>query len=163
MPSTTETGTAKRVANFEDLISFCTSYGATYNPSKQNLKLSALNTLRANAKAAVQAVKTAKTNYDNACNAREIAFKQLKAIGNKSYLRANHYRCHRTNTGRCQNNKQQNTRKACQKNTTSRSHHSGRNPNTQKNNFCFTTKLRLSSRFLHSTGNDPISRTHLHT
>ncbi|MFN7704392.1 MAG: hypothetical protein ACK5OS_07200 [Chryseotalea sp.] len=83
MPSTTETGTAKRVANFEDLISFCTSYGATYNPSKQSLKLSALNTLRANAKAAVQAVKTAKTNYDNACNAREIAFKQLKPLATK--------------------------------------------------------------------------------
>ncbi|MFN4947101.1 MAG: hypothetical protein ACK5FG_10360 [Chryseotalea sp.] len=83
MPSTTETGTAKIVANFEDLISFCTSYGATYNPSKQSLKLSALNTLRTNAKAALQAVNVAKTNYDNACNAREIAFKQLKPLATK--------------------------------------------------------------------------------
>ncbi|MBK7148718.1 MAG: hypothetical protein IPH78_07800 [Bacteroidetes bacterium] len=34
MASTTETGHAKNVANFEDLISFCTGYGASYNPSK---------------------------------------------------------------------------------------------------------------------------------
>ena len=34
MPSTSETGHAKNVANFEDLISFCNGYGATYNPSK---------------------------------------------------------------------------------------------------------------------------------
>ncbi|MCZ8355448.1 MAG: hypothetical protein O9340_11975 [Cyclobacteriaceae bacterium] len=85
MPSTTETGTAKKVANFEDLISFCTSYGATYNPSKQSLKLGALNTLRASAQAALQAVKTAKTNHDNATNAREIAFKQLKPLATKVF------------------------------------------------------------------------------
>jgi hypothetical protein len=29
----------KNVASFEDLISFCTGYGATYNPSKAALKL----------------------------------------------------------------------------------------------------------------------------
>ena len=44
MASTTETGHAKNVATFEDLISFCTGYGATYNPSKAALKLPALTT-----------------------------------------------------------------------------------------------------------------------
>jgi hypothetical protein len=39
MASTSETGHAKNVANFQDLISFVTSYGATYNPSKNGLKL----------------------------------------------------------------------------------------------------------------------------
>jgi hypothetical protein len=39
-----ETGHAKNVATFEDLISFCTGYGATYNPSKAALKLPALTT-----------------------------------------------------------------------------------------------------------------------
>jgi len=34
MASTSETGHAKNVANFEDLISFCTGYGTAYNPSK---------------------------------------------------------------------------------------------------------------------------------
>jgi len=37
-----ETGHAKNVANFEDLISFATGYGATYNPSKNSLKIQQL-------------------------------------------------------------------------------------------------------------------------
>jgi len=40
-----ETGHAKNVANFEDMISFVTGYGATYNPSKNAIKLPQLNTL----------------------------------------------------------------------------------------------------------------------
>lgn len=43
MASTSETGNAKNVANFEDLISFCTGYGTAYNPNKASIKLSALN------------------------------------------------------------------------------------------------------------------------
>ncbi len=39
MASTTETGNAKNVANFEDMISFVTGYGVTYNPSKNSIKL----------------------------------------------------------------------------------------------------------------------------
>lgn len=42
MPSTSETGHAKNVANFQDLISFCTGYGATYNPSKAALSVANL-------------------------------------------------------------------------------------------------------------------------
>ena len=34
-----ETGHAKNIANFQDLISFVTGYGATYNPNKNTLKL----------------------------------------------------------------------------------------------------------------------------
>ncbi|MCZ8023028.1 MAG: hypothetical protein O9302_01315 [Cyclobacteriaceae bacterium] len=83
MSSTTETGHAKNVATFEDLISFCTGYGATYNPSRAALKLPALNTQNTAANAAMQAVKVAKTNYDNATNAREITFKQLKSLSTK--------------------------------------------------------------------------------
>lgn len=39
MPSTSETGHAKNIANFQDLIAFVTEHGATYNPSKAGLKL----------------------------------------------------------------------------------------------------------------------------
>ncbi len=49
MASTSETGHAKNVANFEDLISFCTSYGTANNPSKAAIQLPALNTLYSNA------------------------------------------------------------------------------------------------------------------
>ena len=39
MPTYYETGHAKNIANFQDLIAFCTGYGATYNPTKTALKL----------------------------------------------------------------------------------------------------------------------------
>jgi hypothetical protein len=83
MASTTETGHAKNAATFEDLISFCTGYGASYNPSKAALKLPALTTQLTTANAALQAVKTAKTVYDNATNAREISFKPMKSLATK--------------------------------------------------------------------------------
>lgn len=83
MASTTETGHAKNVATFEDLISFCTGYGATYNPSKVALKLPGLAAQLTGANAALQAVKVAKTTYDNATNARELAFKPMKPLATK--------------------------------------------------------------------------------
>jgi hypothetical protein len=83
MASTSETGHAKNVANFEDLISFCTGYAAAYNPTKASLKLAALNTLLTSANAALLSVKTAKTAYDNASNARENAFLPLKPLATK--------------------------------------------------------------------------------
>jgi hypothetical protein len=83
MANFTETGHAKNVATFEDLISYCTAYGATYNPSKANIKLAALNTLNTAAQTALQTVKTTKTAFDNATNAREIAFKQLKPLATR--------------------------------------------------------------------------------
>ena len=83
MPSTIETGHAKNVATFEDLISFCTGYGATYNPSKATLKLTALNPQLTGAQAALQTVKTSKTAYDNSTNAREVVFVPLKPLATK--------------------------------------------------------------------------------
>ena len=41
MASTIETGHAKNVANFDDLISFATGYGTAFNPSKPSIKLTA--------------------------------------------------------------------------------------------------------------------------
>ncbi len=83
MASTSETGHAKNVATFEDLISFCTGYGVTYNPSKAALKLPALNTQLTACNTALQAVKTAKTASDNATNTREILFEPLKRFATK--------------------------------------------------------------------------------
>ena len=83
MASTSETGHAKNVANFEDLISFCTGYGATYNPSKNNIKLPALNTLFTNAKNSLQTVKTTKTTFDNVTNTRIISFESLKKLSTR--------------------------------------------------------------------------------
>ena len=73
MASTSETGHAKNVANFEVLISFCNGYGAPYNPSNNNLKTPQLQTTLTSAKSALQTVKTYGTAYENTRNAREIA------------------------------------------------------------------------------------------
>jgi hypothetical protein len=83
MASTIETGHAKNVATFEDLISFCSGYGAPYNPSKVLLKLPALTAQFTGVNVALQAVKVAKTAYDNATNARELAFKPMKSLATK--------------------------------------------------------------------------------
>ena len=83
MPSTSETGHAKNVANFEDLISFSTGYGATYNPSKEALKVANLNTRLANARTVLNEVKTTQTAFNNATNKRMDAFKPLKSLATK--------------------------------------------------------------------------------
>ena len=80
MASTTETGNAKNVANFEDLISFCTGYGASYNPSKASINLAALNTKRSDALKSLAAVNTNLPPWTNAINAREIVFNPLSKL-----------------------------------------------------------------------------------
>jgi hypothetical protein len=80
MTSTTETGHAKNVANFDDLISFVTAYGATYNPSKATIKLTALQTLSTNAKNAISAVNATMPALSNAVAAREVAFEPLNKL-----------------------------------------------------------------------------------
>ncbi len=83
MASTSETGHAKNVANLEDLISFCTGYGATYNPSKAAIKIAALTTLHTNAGNSISGVVTSKNAFDTATNARQAAFDPLKKLSTK--------------------------------------------------------------------------------
>ena len=80
MASTTETGNAKNVANFEDMISFCTGYGASYNPNKAAIKLPALNTKRTAAVAALAAVNTNLPPWTNAVNARQLVFEPISKL-----------------------------------------------------------------------------------
>ena len=80
MASTTETGHAKNVANFDDLISFATGYGTAFNPSKPSIKLTALQTLSTSAKNAINAVNAALPAYSNAVAARETAFEPLNKL-----------------------------------------------------------------------------------
>lgn len=42
MRSTSETGHAKNVANFDELISYAIGYGADYNPSKEAIQIPGL-------------------------------------------------------------------------------------------------------------------------
>ena len=80
MPAYYETGHAKNVANFQDLIAYVTGYGATYNPTKNALKLQQLNTLYTNAQASLADVVTKNTAYNNAVNARIASFDGFRAL-----------------------------------------------------------------------------------
>jgi len=83
MPSTSETGHAKNVANFETMISFCTGYGATYNPGRVALKLPALQSVLTAAKTALTDCTTKQTAFANATDARVEAFAPLKALSTR--------------------------------------------------------------------------------
>ena len=83
MTSNSETGHAKNVANFDQLISFVAGYGATYNPSKAGIKLTALQTIATNAKTAIGAVNATIPAYSNAVSAREVAFKPISKLATR--------------------------------------------------------------------------------
>lgn len=83
MGSTSETGHAKNVANFEDLISYCVGYGAKYNPSKTSIKLEGLQQVHDKAKAAMTAVNATLPIYNQATGNREAAFKPLSTLATR--------------------------------------------------------------------------------
>ena len=77
MASTIETGHAKNVANFHQVISFCAGYGKNYNPSRKELTLTNLQNVYSQAQAVLNDVKNTKAAFDNATNARREAFASL--------------------------------------------------------------------------------------
>lgn len=80
MASTSETGHAKNVANFGILLSYVTSYGNTYNPSRESIKIAALEAILANSKASLNAIDAVHPNYSNAVAANEVAFEPLSRL-----------------------------------------------------------------------------------
>ena len=83
MASTSETGHAKNVANFQNLIAFVTGYGATYTPSKNALKLPQLIALKSDAETKLADVVTKNTAYNNKVNERLNAFSGLKSLSTR--------------------------------------------------------------------------------
>ena len=78
-----ETGHAKNVANFQDLISFCQGYGTPYNPTKNNLKIPQLQSLYQKAQDDLDNAKTYKTAFDNETNDRRIVFANLRHLSTR--------------------------------------------------------------------------------
>lgn len=85
MPSTSEVGYAKNVANFADLITYCTAYGTTYNPSKTALQITSLETLLTTAQTELANVATAKNAFDTVTGNRQLAFEPLKSLATKIF------------------------------------------------------------------------------
>lgn len=83
MVSTSETGHAKNVANFQTLTSVCNGYGPAYNPSRAELQLPALSVLHTNAQNSLAAVNTAKAGLINVINTRQTAFEPLKKLATR--------------------------------------------------------------------------------
>ena len=85
MPAFNETGHAKNVANFLDLITFCQGYGRNYNPSKTAITIPSLQTLQSDASSKLNTVTTLNTAYNNTVNDRVIAFKEIKHLGTRLF------------------------------------------------------------------------------
>lgn len=83
MASTSETGHAKNIANFNALIQFVIGYGTTYNPSKNSLKLPQLNVLYDLSQAKLNDVVSKNTLFNNAVNDRITEFNDLKALATR--------------------------------------------------------------------------------
>lgn len=83
MASTSETGHAKNISNFQVLTSFVVGYGATYNPSKNILKLPQLNSLITLSQSKLGDVLSKNTLFNNAVNDRIIEFSGLKSLSTR--------------------------------------------------------------------------------
>ena len=72
MASNSETGHAKNVPNFGKLVSFCTGYGADYNPSNSDIAIEALTTMQTDSQNAITSVNSALPAYNNATERSEL-------------------------------------------------------------------------------------------
>ena len=80
MRQISESGHAKNVANFDDLISFVEGYGESFNPSREALKLLALQAVSKDSKNVINAVNAAIPAYSKAVAGREAAFNPISKL-----------------------------------------------------------------------------------
>jgi len=83
MSTSNETGHARIVANFEQLVTFCTKLGTAFNPAKASIKLAAISAQLASARAALVQVNTNLVTHNNAINTRVIAFSNIKKLSTR--------------------------------------------------------------------------------
>lgn len=75
-----ETGHAKNLAGFDEVISFVKAYGKAYNPSNASIGLTALQQLSSEARNSLSVLNAALPAYSNAVAAREAAFMPLNKL-----------------------------------------------------------------------------------
>jgi hypothetical protein len=80
MASTSQNGHDNNIANFDQMISYVTAYGVTYNPSKTTLKLPALQALSTTVKNAVNTLNITLQPYSKAVAVREASFEPLSSL-----------------------------------------------------------------------------------
>jgi len=84
MTSISDTGHAKNVTNFESLISAVSTFGASYNPTKDSIQLPALQSLLTNAQESLIALKKAESANSTAIDVRESEFKPIGSLFTKA-------------------------------------------------------------------------------
>jgi hypothetical protein len=70
MAKTSETGHAKNVANFAQLVAICASHGAIYQPSNSVIQLQVLGGVLGQAKDCLTSINSAEDIYSNALSTR---------------------------------------------------------------------------------------------
>jgi hypothetical protein len=80
MASTTEQGHNRNAANFDKLLTYCISYGTTYNPSKAALKIAATQAQATAARNSLTTVNSLTPAYKNAVAARITIFNPLDKL-----------------------------------------------------------------------------------
>jgi hypothetical protein len=80
MSSTSETGHAKNVANFNDLVAVCIGLGVKYNPGKASIKLKGLNEKLLSSKECLKLLNKVTPVLTNAVNEREKIYEPLTKL-----------------------------------------------------------------------------------
>jgi hypothetical protein len=83
MKSSSETGHAKNVANFEKLISYARELGVVYRPSNENLSIPALEELLAKARQSLDKTVQVKLKHDDAVIFRTNCFSDLNKLSSR--------------------------------------------------------------------------------
>ncbi|MEA5404753.1 hypothetical protein VB776_17595 [Arcicella sp. DC2W] len=83
MSTTSESGQAKNLANFETLISYCINFEERYNPSREDLKIANLQALLTKTKAALAEHSLKVVAQNHAISQRQEAFASLKSLSTK--------------------------------------------------------------------------------
>lgn len=83
--SRSETGHLKNVTNFEDLISFCSSFGARFNPSNGMLTIDSLKAKYLQGKEALAGHTVLRTKLNSSIDMRRIEFSDLQSTSTRSF------------------------------------------------------------------------------
>jgi len=83
MSKTSESGNARNLGNFEQLLTFCRSYGTAYNPSKPHLLVAKLSETLEQARQRLRETDDFKNMLNHAVNQRASEFKALRSLSTR--------------------------------------------------------------------------------
>lgn len=85
MANNTETGYAKIIANFFELLGYILGFGKEYNPSRKNIKPEEMEATGTRCKNSMETVRISAVTYKNAVAERESAFAPLSKLATRLF------------------------------------------------------------------------------